>query len=466
MSSTVAQLERELQAAKQTCDSLRAENEGLKKEVSGVASANVLAAELMGQLEDAQQALETEKEELQAILDNAMEGIVTLDENGRITSVNRQAETIFGYSSDRIREKSFKDLLGPCEGDGDGALRDFRRYLLEHSKISCETRGVGSDGESIPIHLHLCKIHTEKAQFFTAIIRDLTAEKGMQFRLMQSEKLESIGRLAAGVAHEINTPIQFVGDNTRFLRDAFSDITTLLGSLVELLQAVKNGSGVPTQLGDAEKNLEDADIEYLHEEIPKAIEQSLQGIERVAEIVKAMKAFSHPGTEEKQLSDLNAAIESTVTVSRNEWKYLAELTLDLDRDLPPIPLLVGEFNQVVLNMIVNAAHAIAAKAGSDDETKGHITISSKSFDNDVEIRITDTGSGIAEDVRAKVFDPFFTTKDVGKGTGQGLAIARSVVVDKHGGAIDLESEVGEGTTFVIRLPAVEPDRARVEEAVV
>jgi signal transduction histidine kinase len=197
---------------------------------------------------------------------------------------------------------------------------------------------------------------------------------------------------------------------------------------------------------------EEADLEYLREEIPKAIQQSLEGVERVSKIVGAMKEFSHPGTTEKVAIDINRSIESTITVARNEWKYVAELVTDFDLSMQLIPCLPGEFNQVILNMIINAAHAIAAIEDNQSGKKGTITVSTRDQGKYAEIRISDTGTGIPESIRPRIFDPFFTTKEVGKGTGQGLAIAHSVIVDKHGGTIRFESEMGKGTTFVITLP--------------
>jgi signal transduction histidine kinase len=201
-----------------------------------------------------------------------------------------------------------------------------------------------------------------------------------------------------------------------------------------------------------------ADLEYLAEEVPKALAQSMDGIERIATIVRAMKEFAHPGGDEKALEDLNKAIETTVEVSRNEWKYVADVTTDLAADLPLVCCLLGPINQVVLNIVVNAAHAIGDVVKATGQ-KGRITITTRPDGDWVEIRIADTGGGIPDAIRQKIFDPFFTTKPVGKGTGQGLAIARSVVVDKHGGTITVESQVGRGTTFILRLP-VKPAEAQ------
>ncbi len=206
--------------------------------------------------------------------------------------------------------------------------------------------------------------------------------------------------------------------------------------------------------------MERADVDYLITEIPDAIQPSLKGIERVSQIVRAMKEFSHPGVEEKRPLDLNQAIESTITMARNEWKYVAEIVTDLDPELSSVPCLHSDFNQVILNLIVNAAHAIGDNGSQD---KGTITITTRQAGEWAEVQVADNGTGMPEDIRNKIFDPFFTTKEVGRGTGQGLSIAHSVVVKKHGGTITVDSEVGNGTTFLIRLPMVDP--ARVAEEV-
>jgi signal transduction histidine kinase len=255
--------------------------------------------------------------------------------------------------------------------------------------------------------------------------------------------------LAAGIAHEINTPTQYIGDNARFLKDSFADLLTCLRANQALLAAAKSGPAPDRVIREAEEAERRADLGYLLEEIPKSIDQSLEGISRVTSIVRAMKEFAHPDTSDKTLANINRAIESTVSVTRHEWKYVSDVNLDLTPDLPLVPCLLGDISQVLLNLIVNAAHAIEAKKNGQ---KGAITIRTKRVGEWVEIRIEDTGTGIPESIRDKIFDPFFTTKEVGKGTGQGLAITRSVIAKKHGGTIAFESEVGKGTTFIVRLP--------------
>jgi signal transduction histidine kinase len=274
----------------------------------------------------------------------------------------------------------------------------------------------------------------------------------VELQLRQAQKLESIGQMAAGIAHEINTPTQYIGDNTRFLQDAFCDMSRLLCDYRQFLHRARSGSLDPVWIQNVLREGEGSDIDYLLTEIPLAIEQTLEGVERVAKIVRAMKDFSHPGQDDKTPVDINHALETTVTVARNEWKYVAHLVMDFDQELPLVPCLPGQINQVMLNLIVNAAHAIADVVGDGSQGKGTITLSTRGLGDWVEVRISDTGAGIPEKIQERIFEPFFTTKEVGKGTGQGLAIARAVVVDRHRGKITFETATGTGTTFIVRLP--------------
>jgi signal transduction histidine kinase len=303
-----------------------------------------------------------------------------------------------------------------------------------------------------------------KVEFLSINAHDMTLRKRaereryeMEIQLRHAQKLESIGQLAAGIAHEINTPTQFIGDNLHFLRDAFNDLCELLGKQNLLLEAARVQSFAPELTAEIEKTIEAINLADLEKEVPISISQANTGVQRVTKIVQAMKDFSHPGTESKIPIDINRAIESTLTVCRNEWKYVAELNTEFDASLPPIFCLPGEFNQAILNIVVNASHAIAAK--ENGKTLGAIGVKTQRRGDGVEIRISDTGTGIPEAARDRVFDPFFTTKEVGKGTGQGLAIARSVVVDKHQGEVFFETEMGKGTTFVIRLPQADNKNA-------
>ncbi len=273
----------------------------------------------------------------------------------------------------------------------------------------------------------------------------------MEAERRQANKLEAVGRLAAGVAHEINTPVQFVSDSLHFVRDATGDMLTLVDELRGLVDEAKKGPVAPERLAAADEAAVVADLDYLRENVPRALERSLDGLGRVATIVRSMKEFAHPDAKEKTTVDLNRAIESTLVIARNEYKYVADLETDFG-DLPPVLCHIGDLNQAVLNIVVNAAHAITDVVGDSGTKRGKITVCTRCDGERVLVAITDTGGGIPEEVQPRIFDPFFTTKEVGKGTGQGLAIARSVVVDRHGGTLEFTCVPGVGTTFTLTIP--------------
>jgi signal transduction histidine kinase len=254
-----------------------------------------------------------------------------------------------------------------------------------------------------------------------------------------------VGQLAAGIAHEINTPIQFIGDSAHFVNDACTELIGLL-ALYRAACSKTDGS-LPQELQEAEEH---ADLAYLQEQVPRACARTLEGVDRVATIVRALKEFAHPNQKEQAPADLNRALLSTLTVARNEYKYVAEVETDLG-EIPAVVCNVGDLNQVFLNLIVNAAHAIHDVVRGT-EGRGLIRVTSRQEGEQVVVAISDSGSGIPEHIRERIFEPFFTTKEVGRGTGQGLAIARSIVVDRHGGSLTFDSEPGRGTTFYIRLP--------------
>ncbi len=281
---------------------------------------------------------------------------------------------------------------------------------------------------------------------------EITERKKLEAQLQQSQKMEAIGQLAAGIAHEINTPTQFVGDNTHFFQDAFDDLLRIVNIYKELVAAAASGTLTAERIRDAENQVAELDLEYLESEIPVAIEHSLKGVGSIAKIVQAMKIFAHPGGAEKEPTDIHKEIEKTVTITRNEWKYVAEMITDFDESLVCVPCFQAELNQVILNLIVNAAHAIAAANKDDPNKMGRIRISTRREGDWAKIRISDTGTGIPRSIRHRVFDLFFTTKEPGKGTGQGLAISHSVIVEKHKGKLTLETREGKGTTFTISLP--------------
>ena len=307
----------------------------------------------------------------------------------------------------------------------------------------------GCDYVTKPFHMGEVKARVEvHLQLRRARAQLLKANKD----LLRAQRLDSIGQLAAGIAHEINTPTQFVSDNIRFFRDAFEDLVPLLFDSLSLAESAQRNEASSAAATALVRAFEEVEFKYLSDEVPRALLQSIDGMERVAKIVGAMKEFTLPGFGDKAPVDLNHALDSAVTVGANEWKYVADFEMDLDPDLPEVVCCVSQINQVFLNLIVNAAYAVADVVDEAAEEKGQVRIVSRRDGDHVEIRISDTGSGIAPDVRDRVFDPFFTTKAVGEGSGQGLAIAHDVVVRKHGGALDFESELGAGTTFTVRLP--------------
>jgi len=404
------------------------------------------------------------RREQECILCSIPSIIVTIDGSGRVTRWNAFAEKTFGVSADRVMYKPLKTC--PVK---------WQWSLLERGVVSCRagrkpvrlddlrfTRPDGNEG-IVGFTISPLLLNGDWEGELLLLGADITERRLMERQIAQATKMESIGRLAAGIAHEINTPTQYIGDNLRFLQECFDDVNSVLRLSQQLLENLEENSVPPEQIEQFRRLMEQADIDYLLSEIPLAISQSLEGVERVTRIVRAMKEFSHPGTAEMTPVDINHALENTITVARNEWKYVADVVTDFAPNLPPVPCLPGEINQVFLNIIVNAAHAIADVVGNGSEEKGTITVSTSLKGNWVEVRISDTGTGIPESIRSKIFDPFFTTKEVGRGTGQGLAYAHSVV-EKHRGIIDFETEERKGTTFIIRLPLAQPQSGAKEAA--
>ncbi|MEQ1802357.1 MAG: PAS domain S-box protein [Gammaproteobacteria bacterium] len=392
----------------------------------------------------ARRETEAELRNLSAVVESTAECITVLDADGRIQYVNPAYERNRGVSS--------ADVVGRAPGEVIKGRDDPAHY---HDMWQTVTQGRTWTGR-VTTELNDGRVVTEEAVVspvvtdggrpgsYVIILHDVTGRIRLEEQLAQARKLEAVGQLAAGVAHEINTPTQYVGGNIRFLRDAFTSVTALLGDIARLVRGASGGS-VPA--ADLARVLAAADVDYLQAEVPVAIRQSLEGVERVGEIVKSMRELTHPARE-FALTDLNRVVESAVRVAGSEWQGLAELSTELDPGLPPVPCLAGGINQVIVNMLVNAAHAIEARGGAQP---GRILVATRQSGDSAEIRITDNGAGMSDEVRARVFDPFFTTKEVGQGTGQGLAIAHSVV-KKHGGSISVDSERGRGATFTIRLP--------------
>jgi PAS domain S-box-containing protein len=378
--------------------------------------------------------------------------IVITDLDGNITYVNRRFTESSGYTFEEVRGKNPRILKSGYTSQAE--YKEMWEAVTHGREWRGEFHNLRKDGELLweTVVISPIKDVSGNPTHFLAFKEDVTERKKMELQMQQAQKLEAIGQLAAGIAHEINTPIQFIGDNIRFVQDAWISFDPAISMLQPLRQSLSQNGCRPDLVGQIGGLLATLDLEYLSKDIPQALSQSLDGIARVAKIVLAMKEFSHPGSDEKLPADLNKAILTTLTVARNEWKYVSEVETILADDLAPVPCHVGEISQVILNLIVNSAHAISQVVGDGSGGLGKITIQSRQENGCALISIHDTGTGIAPEIQSKIFEPFFTTKGVGKGTGQGLTIAHNTIVKKHGGRLWFESELNKGTTFYIQLP--------------
>ena len=393
------------------------------------------------------------QERMRAIVETAVDGIMTFNERGVIESCNSASCDMLGFECEELVGSNFQILLPDIKDESwERVLRDSLATGKPLEKGVRELTARRKDGTRVPLLVSLSDFATDTGRLYTAILRDLSEQKRLQCELSQAQRLEAIGQLAAGIAHEINTPMQFLSDNIEFLSDCSNRLFEVVDGYQENLFSGAAQKPWAERKRELSEMIERNQFNLIREQVPQAIAESLEGIQRVIHIVRAMKEFSHPGNEQKVGVDLNNAVSSTATIARNRWKYVAELELDLDPDLPTLNCVPADINQVLLNLIVNAADAIAEKVGEDGAEKGQITVRTGTDGENIVVEVEDTGCGIPDDIRNRIFDPFFTTKDVGKGTGQGLAICYNVVVNKHQGTIDVLSTPGIGTTFRVLLP--------------
>jgi PAS domain S-box-containing protein len=419
--------------------------------------AYVVVARDVTQRRATEQALRASEERARALIEHARDIVAVLAADGTVLYESPAVERVLGFRPEEMVGRSGYDFVHP--DDAAGIRSRLAEIVADRRRVAsleyrCRTReGTWRSLEGRAWNL----VDHEAVGGIVMHVRDVTEARQLEAQLRQAQKLEAIGQLAAGIAHEINTPTQYVGDNVRFLDGAFADLLALLRRHEAARRELGRHPELAALAAELEAATRGADLAYLTEEIPSALAQSLEGVERIAEIVRSVKAFSHPGGDTLSPIDLNREIENTVSLSRNEWKYEADVVLDLMPELPPVHCLAGEVNQVVLNLIVNAAHAIGDRRRREGAAaKGTITIRTRLVGDHVEIRVGDTGTGIPAHVQDRIFDPFFTTKPVGKGTGQGLAIARTAIVERHHGMLTFETEAGRGTTFVIHLPVGGP----------
>jgi PAS domain S-box-containing protein len=385
------------------------------------------------------------KDQLDSVFEGMANIVLVLDAEGRVISANKYAFSLLEYSKEELIGLPFSSIAAIGDPETDSLLKLVR---AEKSISTMELSFQSKSHVVIPVLLSASLISGKASQAadVVCVAQDTSEKKKLEIELFRAQKLESIGQLAAGIAHEMNTPIQYVGDNLSYLKDTLDGV---LDAYKNLYDGLKNQASEPSSIQIIKKMESVPDFDDFLTEIPLAISQSIEGINRVSHIVRSMKEFSHPGSAGKSSCDINRAIETTSTIAKNEWKYVADLELNLDPALPLVFANLNDINQVLLNLIVNAAHAIGSHS---PHKSGKISISTKRKNSDVEIRIEDTGGGIPKNIQTKIFDPFFTTKELGKGTGQGLSMAHTIIVERHHGQLNFETLEGTGTAFVIMLP--------------
>jgi PAS domain S-box-containing protein len=406
-------------------------------------------------------------------LDSAIAHFMIVDikcRPSKIVFVNRALAQSHGYEPAELIGTSPAELIDVAECEQQFA--EINEAMRKGETGRAQLRSRRRNGTSFWAGLAVSPVRDESGSVthYVSVGSDITKKledernrRDLQFRLYAemkerermavelriAQKLEAVGQLAAGIAHEINTPVQYVGDSVLFLKSAMADFETVLNAYRMALESLPGAAPLAAAKSHLSAVEAGADLQFLSTEVPKAFERTLDGVERVASIVRAMKEFAHPDTNEQSAADINRAIDTTLTVARNEYKYCAQVETRFGA-LPDVMCNVGELNQVFLNLIVNAAHAI--QESGKDPISGQIVITTEADQDTVRIHIADNGCGIPEKIRERIFDPFFTTKEVGKGTGQGLAITRSIIVEKHGGRIDVHSQPGGGTRFTIAIP--------------
>lgn len=395
-------------------------------------------------------ALRKSQSHLKAITDSLFEGVLVVDTSGTITFANPSAKRLFNCDPSVVSLEGLPldDIVHlDCSSEKPWA-RSARENVIVRQD---DTRILTPQQQAIAVAVACAPLEDEQKGVVISF-RDIEALKQAQNEAILASRFASVGQLAAGIAHEINTPVQYIGDNLHFIETVVTDLTEAIQAARHLSKKAISHPETADAAGQFEQMYNASDLDSVIQEAPTAIKESLDGVAQISRIVLSMKEFSHPGNSTKTTTDINRALETTLTVSHNRWKNLATVEKNFDPGLPSIPCHAGEMNQVFLNLIINAAQAIET---SGLPLPGRISISTCRKGDSIEIRVADSGRGIPEAIKDRIFDPFFTTKAIGKGTGQGLAICRDVVVSKHGGSIVVASKEGEGAEFIIRLPIAE-----------
>jgi PAS domain S-box-containing protein len=395
-------------------------------------------------LRESERVLRESEQRLDALLHNSSDMITVVAPDGTVLYQAGSVHSVLGHAPSQLVGTKLTDWASP----DDAALLLALCQTQETAGAELELRH--ADGSLRACEVRATSLLDHPAWEGVVLnIRDVSDRKQLEIELRLAQKLESVGALAAGIAHEINTPIQYVSSSVEFLDGAFTDTSELLDAYASLRDAAAPAGVDAELLARVNAAEETADLEYLRERVPAAFERTRDGLARVAKIVGAMRVFGNPPTSGSAPVDINAAIENTLVVAAGEYRYVADLTTDLG-DIPLVLGNGGDLNQVLINLIVNASHAIADIVDGTDQ-RGQIHVRTRVQEDHAVITITDTGGGIPAEIADRVFDPFFTTKDVGRGTGQGLAIARTII-DRDGGQLTFTTRPGDGTTFTIRLP--------------
>lgn len=390
------------------------------------------------------------------LLDTMQEGLLFTDAAGRMTYINGPFCAMVEHDADALAGREALDLVAP------ESRQAFQNLLFpgEAPPSLQEITWLTSKGGRAFSLVSPSILRDSHGHFIglTAMITNITQRRILESQLAQTQKLEAVGSLATGIAHEINSPVQYLGSNLTFLQHAFDEIMTAYTTCDTALRTARDGSSDVPSIDAALDAMQHLDTAYLRDEAPRALRECLEGVEHIAAIVRSVRQFAHPGNGTVVPVDINFNIESTVNVARSSWRRVASLRLDLAPGLPPVPCVPSEFNQTVLNLLINAVHAIEDRKAEDPAHEGSIVITSRLKAGWAEVSVSDNGAGIKPEHAAHVFDPFFTTKPMERGTGQGLAIAHACIVGRLGGQLFFRSEPGLGSTFFIRLPFTSPSQ--------
>ena len=388
------------------------------------------------------------------LAESALDAIIMLDPQGKIEFWNPAASKIFGYTSEQAKNLAIEQWL-PSDQQANPILDYVGNSNSPLTGTLLELNAIRQSGERFPVEAAISSVTLDRGWHVICLIRDITQRKIIEaereqlaLQRTQHHKMTALAQLADGIAHEINTPIQTINNNLTFIEEAHQDTHDLISTYLALTAAIDSKSDLSTKLDACNAKREEIDVDYLNEEVTTTIQQCRQGTEQVSRIVRSMRIFTSDNSAHEP-TDLNKLIRDIVDISRYQWEQIAELQTDLDETLPLVTCSPSEMHQALINILMNAVQALEE---SSKQNRGKITVSSQQDSEYVQVAISDNGDGIPESAQEQIFNPFFTTRDVGKGTGQGLTLSHDIVVRKHNGKLDFNTEAGVGTTFCLQLP--------------